>query len=342
MSENKKPRRPLPPPPPPMRRKPSKKEMKKLARRHKKNISGAKRYKNYLERDKYKAYLQGKIDEAELKKLLEREEQLYDGEESSAASRMEFGKELDDSENPYLLAEKHSKNEHRRSVILRSALSSFLCLASAVGLNFLSFHFPFTPSIIKIDFSAFPELLAGLAVNPIAGVAVIIVKSLLCYLIRPASIPSIPNKLILDTLFMLLTVLFFRLLVNSKSAVKRQGKEIKEKDYSASGIVLSGLAGSFVTALISLITLHRVYFPLLFRLFGDKGYSEEAIFRNYLSAFNGVLRLLPFLKKLIPTLSSLFMGTVMFNLPLNMFKYFVCAAAAAVIFTPVYEFIHKE
>ena len=306
-------------------------------------INGKKRYNQLLEIDKYKEFEKEKSQKREeWRKGIAKESRAS----INGTSNLSFEDELKDEDNLYLAEEKEQRLKHRKSVITRSAAFSLIALAAAVGFNYLSFHVPFTPSIIRIDFSAFPLLLAGLCVHPAVGAALVLIKSLICYFINPASVSSIPNKALLDIIYIIITCIMLRLILNSKTLKRKNELRVQagleEKEYGPLSVLTGGFISSVLTAIISVFTLKFILLPLLYRFFGAEGYNAVSVFNNYKAAFDGMTSFAPFISKIIPSLNSLTEGIIIYNVPLNIFKYFSCAIVASILYLPVYNFIHKK
>ena len=336
--------RPMMPPQRPPKRSRRARRRRFISKRHISAPSGAKRYNYYIERDKQKEYYLTKLDEQEGRNTPDvGEDEL---ELKANNSFISIDKELKDEENPYLIAQEDSLKAYKRAVIMRKCLITLLCIFLSLGLNIFSFHFPFTPSVINIDFSAFPELLITLAVNPLAGVLVILVKNGLYYLLVPGSLASLPNKIILDTVFVLTAFLFFKLINKSKvfekRNIKRENKELPDRDYSFLSVLLGGTAGSIFASLVSVITVKKLLFPMLYEYFGNQGYNPESVLENYESAYIGMTKTFPMLRIIAPSLETLDEGIWIYNVPLTFFKYFVCALFTAFIFSFIYDFVRKR
>ena len=312
--------------------------------RYKSKPSGARRYNDYLERDKYKEYVQKKLDEKDDFSTVES----YDSAESKKGTLISggFGEAVKDENNPYLIAEKEERKKARQEELLRKCVITILGLILAIGLNIFSFHVPFTPRIINIDFSAFPEMLVALSVNPLIGFAVIVVKNAIYLLIRPGAISSIPNKIILDCVFVIISWALFRLSIKSKRIENknelRQSRGLSEKDYSTALIILSGAVGSIVTAALSVFTVKYLLLPHLYSHFAAAGFNQITVLADYKRAYFGVCRLLPFVGSITPSVDSINKGLLFFNVPLALAKYFVCTLLTSLVYSPIEEYLKRK
>ena len=304
------------------------------------NINGVRRYDNYLRDDEFK----------QLREQVLNADNPENDKAKSAASRssiasIAFDKELKDSENPYILAENETKRKNRRSYLLVNVIVFFLCLTLSVFLNLFSRRIPLTPKFISIEISAFPELFMALAVNPVCGIAIALFKSIIIYFLKPLSMPNIPAKLIVDMVFILVTCEVNKKLMRSGFADKRnerrENKMKPEKDYYWSIGLLSGLIGSAAASVLSFFTVKLIVLPSLYNSFAGYGYSEASVLGSYQGAFNTLIGYLPFIKKIIPAVNSVSAGIIIYNMPLNLVKYFFCAVLS-VVACEIYNDIIKK
>lgn len=304
------------------------------------NINGVRRYDNYLRDDEFK----------QLREQVLNADNPENDKAKSAASRsslasIAFNKELKDSENPYILAENETKRKSRRSYLLVNVIVFFLCLTLSVFLNLFSRRIPLTPKFISIEISAFPELFMALAVNPVCGIALALFRSVIIYFINPISAPNIPAKLIVDMVFILVTCEVNKKLMRSGFADKRnerrENKKKPEKDYYWGIGLLSGLIGSAAASVVSFFTVKLIVLPSLYNSFANYGYSEASVLGSYQGAFNTLIGYLPFIKKIIPAVNSVSAGIIIYNMPLNLVKYFFCAVLSVVV-CEIYNDIIKK
>lgn len=251
-----------------------------------------------------------------------------------------------DDKNDYLNAEKESKKLNRKSLILRNIVFTAVGLVLSLIFNIFSFGVPYTPSVVRIDFSAFTELWVGLAVHPIAGILVVLLKNVLYYIIRPGGLASIPGKVILDSLLIVLTWIISKWLINSPmiqvKAERRAMMNLPPKDYSASVIFAGGFISGIITAFASLLTTKYIQLPLLFKYFNDQGYNAQAVLANYQQALEKLHYRFPFTQTIVPAIDTIMQGAIVYNVPICIAKYTVCAALVAALYNVTYKAIHKK
>ena len=259
----------------------------------------------------------------------------------------DLAKPLADDKNMLAVNEKEAAKSAKKSVLRRKALITFVCLILSLAFNLFPFQLPYTPSLVSIDFSAFGELLAAFTVNPAIAIAIVFVKNGIYFLLNPNAAPSIPNKIVLNIIFILITWLLYRRIIQSKRLDRRNdvyvSTELAPNDFSGFVMFLSGLVSGTVTAFCSLLTFRFITMPLLQVFFGtDSAAINAMLLENYSSAFEKLIVRLPFIGMILPSIGTLRDGMFVYNLPLNFLKYFCCALLAAAVFAIVRNFIYKK
>ena len=313
----------------------------KKQQRHKAQPSGAKRYNEYLQREKQRERFQQK---AEQKKPYEKAK-TQDAETKGTLPSQDLETPLEDKDNLYLAAQGEKTKAEKKADIIRKILVFVSCFVFSFVLSIFSFRIPLTPSHVTIEFSAFGELLAALCIHPLAGVAVIFLKNGI-YLLFTSNVPNIANKTILDMLFVLLTSFVFYRTLNSNFILKkleyRNLNDLPKKDYSISCILFAGAISCIITALASVLTTQYILLPLLYRFYVDKGATYNMILMDYQRAFEGLTRYVPIVKKIFPEMNNLKTGLILYNFPLNVFKFFVCTVATAFVYPILNNFTNRD
>ena len=277
---------------------------------------------------------------------------IYDDEaeklkRKGSLSSLSFDGELSDEENAFISSvEEDAKADKNTSGLRKKIVFSVICVALSLLLNLGKFTIPNTPSLIQMEFSAFAELAAGLVVHPLIGCAIVLIKNLLYYFIKPTTFPSIPSKIILDILFVLITCYGAKLLMKTKRnrsrLNKREEKNLPFMAYSINSVFISGIIGSVISAVGSAFTLKYTTLPLLYRYFGAYGYTPENVFKSYQIAYNGLSEALPFIKTIIPAMDSMRAGVILYNIPLTFIKYLICTLFAIATYYFINSIINKE
>ena len=76
--------------------------------------------------------------------------------------------------------------------------------------------------------------------------------------------------------------------------------------------------------------------------FGKYGYTPEYIIKMYQKAHKALIAVIPAVQKLVPSIDSINAGIMLYNIPLNLFKYFVCALLAVITYLIINNKINKE
>ncbi|MBQ7739983.1 MAG: hypothetical protein IJT65_01935 [Eubacterium sp.] len=319
----------------------NKNKSRSSSQKHKKQKSASERYKEYLEREEKK--------KTELKKLEETREENEDSSEEKTTKGtlpvQNLDSPIEDDENLLLIIEEEDEKAIRKTVLLRKGIITLVFLLLSLGINLLSsFHFPLSPSIISIEFSALAELVICICVNPLIACAAVFIKNGFYYLINPSAVASIPNKIVLNLLFIIITWCLYKIIIKSKRFEKknlmRENMEILPRDYTGLSVFIGGAISSVICALASVASFKYIIIPLVNKQLGDSKDYEAAILENYKTAFDSLTHFFPFVKKIVPAITSIDVGLFVYNVPLNMFKFLCCAALAAIICPAVNNYIN--
>ncbi len=244
---------------------------------------------------------------------------------------------LSDDENPYLIAEKSEQKAKEKTTRRLKAVIIVSCIAVSLGLNFLSFGMPYAPSIITVDFSAFPELFAGLVINPIAAIIVIIVKNLIYFAIRfsasPTIFASVVNKVIVDIIYVLAGIVLYRAIMRLTYVRKKIYKnKIKSKStliIETVVVLVAGIIASLIVAPVSVLSFTKILLPLLERILGN---GSRIIYAQYFRALANLIEQFPSIRNITKDMNYFRAGLLVFNLPLYALKYVVCSLLSTIAF----------
>lgn len=179
---------------------------------------------------------------------------------------------------------------------------------SALGALLMLVEFPLPmliPAFIKMDFSELPALITTYAFGPAYGVAVCFLKNVL-HLISGSTmgIGELSN-FVLGSVLVLIAGLFYKKKKTKKSAV------------------LGAAVGSLVMAVVCVFTNYFVVYPLYCKVLG---LTMEAIIGMY--------------RELLPSVGSLFIALLIFNLPFTFAKGMIDTLLCALIYKPVSPLLH--
>ena len=182
----------------------------------------------------------------------------------------------------------------------RSRYIAFTAIFAALStaLMFVSFGVPFMPSVLKLDFSEVPALIAAYSLGPVSGVIVCLVKNLINMTASTTScIGEISNFL-----------LGCMLVVPAGMIYKYKRNRI--------GALVGALVGSVIMGLGSLLTNYYIVYPVYYNFL-----PYEAILGMY--------------QALYPKVNDLWDCLLVFNLPFTVMKGLLCAVITFVIYKPV-------
>ncbi len=301
--------------------------------RRKRN-NGAARYLSYVERDKMRY---GNYNENE--SLLD---EVDNTEETRKGSLPTVDlSDVEREEDLYAQASENIRKHNRRYEIISKTAFTIFCTILAVVLNILSFHIPLTPSMITVEFSIFAELLVCIAVSPLAAVLTVIIKNGIWLFIHPVSMTSIPNKILLDIVFILLFYFVTDLMNNgffAKVNEERLEEGIPEENYLLPSRFIGGIVATVITAAIAVLAFRYILLPLTYSVNHEEINNYQLIKDDYLTAYNNLINRLPFVSKIIPSLNTLIGGIILYNFPIQLFKYGV-SMIAGVLISPLFEMI---
>lgn len=233
-----------------------------------------------------------------------------------------------------------SEEKSYQHSIIATVLAGVLLTLLAVVLQFASVHLPFMPSIVSLEFSALPELLAGIAYGPIIGVGVVIIKNLLhCgiyYLLH--GIPSFVNEIsnvILDVIFVFVTSIVYNyykgnqlkksLLPNFKEQV--EGGKVK-LHHRSRFIFIGGTFGSALVSIASLFSNVYLIFPLFVKFYSNVGINDYYFLRSYLNVN--------------PNIENIMQGVLYYNVPYNFIRMYAITLVVAVLYKPLSPLLHGQ
>ena len=265
---------------------------------------------------------------------------------SKGSSADIFRGESDEAEQEMLYSIKSTRDSNksaRSDAIVRMVISLIILSALATVLtavNALKLHIPYTPSLLTIDFSALPELIATIAYGPIFGVMVCVVKNLIYIIINTNNVISAVNNILLDTVFLMITGYLYSYLM-----IKRDRKAYKKnkglvKPFDGKRVLLSSAVGAFVSLIPQFFITRYVAYPLYEKLFGNEGLTLDWFTRAYMSSMKLIKTKLPgSISSLLPDITGLGKGIAVFNLPITFAKLIVLSLAAALILKLILPFL---
>ena len=179
----------------------------------------------------------------------------------------------------------------KKSVIFKIAFTAIMS-AAAAALMLLEIVVPVMPSFIKFDFSDFPALFTGMAIGPLWGVLVCLVKNVIHIPMgSTGGIGEIANFAIGAVYVFVVSFIYKRM--NNKRL----------------GILVGGLAGSAAMAAVAFPVNYFIVYPLYMKFI-----PLEAILNMY--------------KEINPKVNGLASALLIFNTPFNVVKGLIITAIA--------------
>ena len=155
--------------------------------------------------------------------------------------------------------------------------------AIAYILMFMEFSVPLMPVFIKMDLSDFPALIGSLAVGPVGGIIIALIKNLLHLTVTSTGCVGELSNFILNAVFILPAGLLY--------------KKKKSKKSACGGAIL----GAVLMAVVSIVSNYFVVYPVYYNFM-----PADTILAAYQAIFPGV--------------KSILQSLIVFNMPFTFIK----------------------
>lgn len=235
------------------------------------------------------------------------------------------------------LASEEKTYEHS---VIATWMAAIALVLMGVVLQFANVHLPVMPNFVNLEFSALPELLAGIAYGPLVGVAVVLIKNFLhaivFYIIHgmPSYVNEISN-IILDVIFVAVSSTIYNvykgsqrkkiLLPNFKEDVKLGKKKLRHRSRF---IFIGGTFGSALVSIASLFSNVYIIFPMFERLYANVGINEYYFLKGYLDCN--------------PNIENIMQGVLYYNVPYNFIRMYLITIIAAVSYKAISPILHGD
>lgn len=323
------------------KRKPTKKAPASPQR--KRHINGRRRYEMMLERDRARKQT---LENAE-----KSQETLFENTDAVTKPVEELTQKKSEAQNSVFNKRNNAyakpstgvsdlEERYQRAATLRMIVSCVILEIAAILLQMLNFRIPLTPKPFTIDLSAIPELLSAVAFGPIVGIFVTVIKCLFNIFIyhQTATASSIANA-ILDSLFVIIASIIYSRGMFSPKTIEEYFE--KNRDMRTKQILKGGIPGAAVTAIVSFFTTNYIIFPLVIKQYGQYGYTEEQFLKWYQNALTSLNGYLPsFLSGIVTKVTSLKMGSLLYNTPIIFAKLVFVTVVVAVVYKWFSDFFH--
>lgn len=231
-----------------------------------------------------------------------------------------------------------SEEKSYQHSVIATWMAAIALIFIGVVLQFANVHLPFMPVTSTLDFSAFPELIAGVAYGPIVGVLVIFIKNILhsgvYYLVY--GVPSFVNEIsnfAIDTLYVVIASLIYNfykgnqrkkmLLPNFKDEMKLGKKKLRHRSRF---IFIGGTFGSAAVSIASMFWIVYVAFPMFIKFYAETGINEYYFLKAYLDCN--------------PNIENLMQGALYYNVPYNFIRMYIITIVVALIYKPISPILH--
>ena len=192
----------------------------------------------------------------------------------------------------------NTRGASRSFMSIRQLTITAMLSAVAFVLMGLDFSVPLMPSFIKMDLSDFPALLAAFTFGPVSGIFVCLIKNLL-HLMQTSTggVGELSN--------FLLGVCY----VVPAGFIYKNHKTLKNA-------VIGALIGSVAMAAGSLFTNYFITYPVYYNFM-----PKEAVLGMY--------------REILPSVNSIFMCLLIFNVPFTLVKALLSSAVVFPLYKPL-------
>lgn len=207
--------------------------------------------------------------------------------------------DLADAEKQEQIRYKSLEHDIMPHMLARSIFVSVLLLVVSTALEFFRIELSFLPSFMDVDFSIFPEFVALVFYGPFIGIGIVLLKNiahmLIFFMINGAiSYVGELSNVLTDIIFILIAFVAYNIIINGRTSYEMNRRR------RAGSVALSGIISSALTSVILLPIMNYVIYPLFVKYFAANGYNVS---------------FLDFYAEKAPSITSIWQGLLMFNLP---------------------------
>ncbi len=190
-----------------------------------------------------------------------------------------------------------------KKLTTRELTATAMLAAVSVVLQFLGFKIPIVPSFLTMDFSELPAVVASLAMGPVSGFFVCLLKNIIHLLSSDTMWVGELSNFILGVAFAVPVGLIYQ-----KKKTKKQA-------------VIALLCGAVIMALVSVPSNYFIIYPLY-----DKIAMPMEVIVGMYSA-------------ILPAADTLLKALVIFNVPFTFVKAMISAIVTLLIYKPLSRII---
>jgi riboflavin transporter FmnP len=232
-----------------------------------------------------------------------------------------------------------SREETKERMVIRMAITTFVMTGIAILLQLGRFTLPIFPSLTGVELSVFPELFVSLAYGPVLGLAVVIVKDVIHFIMQMNDYVSSISNFVLDSVFLIVVSLFYsrKMFFLPSDSSRSSGRRLSRRKR----ILLGGFVGSTITAFVSFFLYRYVSYPMLLSQYSDAGLTEFFIVNNYQNALNRLYLNFPeILSQSAKEIENLTQAILIYNVPITFFKFFLVTLVSALVYVIVSPYLH--
>ena len=196
-------------------------------------------------------------------------------------------------------------NSVRQQIGARQIAVTGMLGAVAIILQFFEFVIPIMPSFIKLDLSDLPALLGAFALGPWYGVIICLIKNVFHLVTSSSALVGELCNFLLGAAFVLPAGFIYR----SKKTKKRA--------------IFGAVLGAACMAAFSFPSNYFITYPMYINLYGM---PEEVILSMY--------------QAILPSVKSLGMCLLVFNLPFTFVKGMISVVITLLIYKPLSPLLH--
>ena len=248
---------------------------------------------------------------------------------------------------------KSISEEVQKKSVSRLIISIVVFTGLSFGMSYFRMKIPLAPSFIMVDFAAFFEFIAAIAYGPVISVIICFLKSLLGALIESNNAYSVAANFFVEAVFVGIAGFYYQRNVvkkkpnTAKSNSRVRTDYIKEADKAESikkrrkGIFIGSLIGMPVSVIIQFFATVYFVFPTLEKLYSNYGYTRESIIENYADSAAAIASHLPKgIASIIPEITEIWQGTLMFNVPISIVKLLFITLLTMLIYPYISPYLH--
>lgn len=244
--------------------------------------------------------------------------------------------ENNNDSNIRLQSEAEFTNERMSRAAMRRFIGLFILLAFALLLCVFRLKLPVVPSLIAVDFSVLPELIASIAYGPIAGLVVTLLKFAIHTALTENTFYSNVANFFIEGTFIVFAEIFYTAYLSDQF---QKGQELNR-----SKALFRGSLWAIVPTLIVQFFIQQFYlFPKLDWNFRHQGITTASLIAAYANSVEIIRNHMPIaLQGLLPKVTAIWQGIIFINFPITFVKLIIVILIAIPIYKSVSPALHLK